>query len=69
MENLTIPTNLDDLQWVYYGYANGWTEAPERLKWQKADPEATLTQRTVGNCETEFRCEKYKFYFKVDSSG
>lgn len=55
-------------EWVDYGYANGWTETPERVKLANKDPEVTIKSETIGRCLTEYTCEKYKFRYKVDSS-
>lgn len=59
---------FNDWKWEDYGYANGWLETPERVLLARQDPEAQLTSRNVGRCETEYICEKYKFKFRVDSS-
>lgn len=68
MEGNIKNVNLEEMEWVNYGYANGWTSRPERLKLAKNDPEAEIKATTVGNCQTKYTCEKYKFYYLVDSS-
>ena len=56
------------LEWEDYGWANGWSETPERVKLAGEDPEAKYTEHNIGRCMTEYVCEKYKFRYKVDSS-
>ena len=57
-----------DLKWENYGYMNGWSETPERVKQAWADPDNDIKESNVGRCLTEYRSEKYQFVYLVDSS-
>lgn len=56
------------LEWEDYGYANGWTQTPERVRLANNDEDAVFDYKTIGRCLTLVTCVKYKFTFKIDSS-
>jgi len=50
------------------GYANGWKDDPKEVKKCKKKGHERQ-QKTIGNCLTEYYCDKCRYKYKVDSSG
>lgn len=63
-------TEMEDkeLKWENYGYVNGWSNTPERVKLAKKDPEAKVVETKIGRSEYKYTCEKYKFTYYLDCS-
>ena len=51
--------------WDNFGYANGWDETPAVIK----NCNHAAEYRMVGRGVTEYRCEKCRYVYLVDSSG
>lgn len=56
-----------DKDWINCGYANGWTETPERVK-EAEEAHAKWEEISIGRCITEYVCREYKVRYRVDSS-
>lgn len=57
-----------ELEWVDYGYANGWDEDPERVK-EAREKGYREVKTKIGDCLYERVCEELRYKYKVDTSG
>lgn len=65
MNTLDFSRLLDRIAWHDYGYANGWTEDPDRVKNCKHRPLETTNE---GRCLTRYTCSQCRYTYLVDSS-
>lgn len=59
---------LETIEWHDYGYANGWTETPERVKKCPGAPKHPLEGKNEGRCLNRTTCPVCRYTYLVDSS-